>query len=226
MNLQEAMAQLEAAGTEQHRQTYRNHGVKGKQFGVSFAALDKLAKQIKRDHALAVALWQTDNQDARLLATRIADPSRLAGADLDAWARDLDNYIITDALGGLAARTPAARNTMERWTRSDDEWNGAAGWNILAHLAMNDQSLPDDYFLPYLDAIRREIHTSKNRVRYSMNSAMIAIGIRDVALREAAITTAKQVGPVEVDHLKTNCKTPEAVSYIAKTWERKDRRAA
>ncbi len=153
MKLAEAMAQLEAAGTAQNRKTYVNHGVQGDQFGVSFAALDRLAKQIKRDHGLAVELWATGNQDARLLATRIADPAALSSADLDAWARDLDNYIVTDAFSGLVARSPLARPKMESWTGDEDEWIGAAGWNIMAHLALNDETLPDAYFLPYLDVI-------------------------------------------------------------------------
>jgi 3-methyladenine DNA glycosylase AlkD len=226
MDLEEALAQLEAAGTEQNRKTYRNHGVKGDQFGVSFAAQDKIAKQIRRDPNLAAALWATGNHDARLLATRIADPELLSSADLDAWSRDLGDYITSDALSALVARSPLAREKMEAWTADDDEWRGAAGWNILASLAMNDGALPDDYFRPYLEVIRSDIHNRKNRVRYSMNNAMIAIGLRSPELRREAIEAARQVGPVEVDHLKTNCKTPEAVSYIDRAWERREKRAA
>ena len=226
MDLEEALAQLGAAGTEQNRKTYRNHGVKGDQFGVSFADLDRIAKQIKCDPNLAAALWTTGNHDARLLATRIADPQALSSADLDAWTRDLDNYIATDALSALVARTPLAREKMETWIQDDDEWIGAAGWNILASLAMNDSTFPDAYFRPYLEIIRRDIHNRKNRVRYSMNNAMIAIGLRSPALRQETIEAAKEVGPVEVDHLKTNCKTPEAISYIDRAWERRAKKAA
>ncbi len=225
MKLAEAMAQLEAAGTEQNRKTYVNHGVQGDQFGVSIAALDKLAKQIKRDHGLAVELWATGNQDARLLATRIADPAALNSADLDAWARDLDNYIVTDAFSGLVARSPLARPKMETWIGDEDEWIGAAGWNIMAHLALNDETLPDAYFLPYLDVIEREIHGRKNRVRYSMNNALIAIGLRNRALETSALSSAGRVGVVNVDHLKTGCKTPDASSYILKAWDRRAKRA-
>jgi 3-methyladenine DNA glycosylase AlkD len=226
MNLQEVMAQLEAAGTQQNRKTYRNHGVKGEQVGVSFAFLDKLVKQIKHDHDLALALWATGNQDARLLATRVADPARLDDAPLDAWAQGLDNYVITDAFGSMVARSRLAREKMETWTGSDDEWIGAAGWNILAHLAMQDKTLPDDYFRPYLAEIRRDIHSRKNRVRYSMNNAMIAIGVRNPALEDDAIAAANRVGMVDVDHLQTNCKTPDAAAYIRKTWEHRDKKKA
>ena len=38
--------------------------------------------------------------------------------------------------------------------------------------------------------------------------------------REAALHHDAQ-GPVDVDHRETGCKTPEAVSYLAKVWSRR-----
>jgi hypothetical protein len=57
-----------------------------------------------------------------------------------------------------------------------------------------------------------------------MNNVVIAIGIRNPMLEEAAVEAAKRIGPVEVDHGETGCKTPEAVSYIAKTNARKKKK--
>jgi 3-methyladenine DNA glycosylase AlkD len=219
----QVLDQLRELGKEQTRKTYRRHGVGENLFGVSFADLKALAKQIKCDHELAVSLWSTGNHDARILATMVADPALAAEAHLDEWVRDLDNYVITDAFSGYAANTKPARRKMEEWTRSGEEWIGATGWNLLAHLALREASLPDDYFLPYLELIRREIHGAKNRVRYSMNNALISIGLRSDGLREKAITTARQIGKVTVDHGETSCKTPDAITYIAKTVARKNR---
>src|SRR5690606_9859111 len=100
MQLDEVMAQLEALGTEQNRKTYARHGVKSAMFGVSYANLDKLKKKIKVDHPLAEALWATGNHDARVLATKIADPQQPDLAHLQAWAHDLDSYVICDAFSG------------------------------------------------------------------------------------------------------------------------------
>jgi hypothetical protein len=50
-----------------------------------------------------------------------------------------------------------------------------------------------------------------------MNNALIAIGIRNHAMEVQAMTVAAQVGVVSVDHGDTNCKTPDAASYIQKT---------
>src|SRR5690606_35126803 len=46
----------------------------------------------------------------------------------------------------------------------------------------------------------------------------ISIGGRNAALRKAALAAAKRIGPVEVDHGDTACKTPDAAAYLDKTW--------
>ena len=220
------LQELESLGTEQTRKTYRRHGVGDNQYGVSYAQLGALKKRIKRDHALARQLWASGNHDARILATMIADPAQMDDALLDTWAASLHNYVETDAFAALAGASPTARACVERWTPADEEWPGSAGWQVLGHLAMNDATLPDSTFTPYLATIQRDIHTRKNRVRHAMNGALIAIGSRNAALEAAALAVAAAIGPVIVDHGETGCKTPDAAAYINKTRARQLARAA
>ena len=224
MNVQEALDTLSALGTEQNRKIYRRHGAGDDVHGVSFAHLKDLKKKIKTDHELAVALWNSGNHDARMLAGMIADPKRLDPGTLDAWAGGLRNYVETDALADLASRAPHARETMARWMASDAEWTASAGWRILAHVAMGDDGLPDEYFERFLATIERDLHDSPNRVRHEMNSALIAIGVRNPALQRQAEAAAARIGKVEVDHGETGCKTPEAIGYIRKSVERKEKK--
>ena len=49
-----------------------------------------------------------------------------------------------------------------------------------------------------------------------MNSALIAIGIRNEDLERKAIEIAREIGKVQVDHGATSCKTPDAEPYIKK----------
>lgn len=115
---------------------------------------------------------------------------------------------------------------MEQWIRSDDEWGGRAGWGLLSSLALQDTDLPDNYFKPFLKVIECEIHKRKNRVRDAMNSALIAIGIRNSSLRQRALEIAAKIGKVKVDHGETSCKTPDAAAYILKAVESKRARKA
>jgi 3-methyladenine DNA glycosylase AlkD len=222
MSLDEVMEALKAAGTEQNRKTYARHGVKHALYGVSYADLGKLKKRIKVDHALALALWATGVHDARILAAMVADPAQADDAMLDEWAGDLGDYVITDAFADYVFQTPLARQKMESWIHSEDEWIGQAGWRLVAKFAMQDLSLPDAYFEALLAQIEAEIHTRKNRVRDAMNSALIAIGIRNALLQAEALDSAGKIGKVKVDHGQTNCKTPDAAGYILKTVKHRE----
>jgi 3-methyladenine DNA glycosylase AlkD len=225
MNLNSALRELKRHGTAQNRKVYRRHGVGENMYGVSFGDLRGLAKQIKTDHGLAVQLWSTGNHDAQVLATLIADPDQFDAKTLDAWAKDLSNYAITDELVGLTARTRYRQKKAEKWHWAQSEWIGRAGWHLIGQLALHDTTLPDHYFEPYLDEIVTGIHARKNRVREAMNNALIAIGVRNDYLQGKALEVAKTIGPVEVDHGETNCRTPDAAAYILKTVARKQHKS-
>ena len=223
MEFEKVMQQLKTLGTEQNRKIYARHGVHGDQFGLSFADLGKMAKQIKLDHNLAVQLWESGNHDAHLLAVRVADPVRLDEATAEKWAASLDNYIITDAFSDFVSRSVLAPHLASIWRDQEAEWISTAGWNITARLPM-DEKTEDQQFMQILGDIERNIHAAKNRTRYAMNNALIAIGIRNTRLRDRAIQAARKIGKVEVDHGKTGCKTPDAEAYILKTLAHRTRR--
>jgi 3-methyladenine DNA glycosylase AlkD len=138
------------------------------------------------------------------------------------WLKDISYYVLVDMLvSNVASPANFAKKKMELWTKSKEEWVGRAGWQLLAHLAMKDESLSDTYLEQYLHRIEKHIHKSQNRTKDAMNGALIAIGLRSERLKNKAIATAKRIGKVEVDHGQTNCKTPDAVPYIEKGWKRK-----
>lgn len=222
---EDILEELKSLGTEQNRIIYKRHGMGDRVFGVSFENLRKLHKRIKVNHDLAVKLWDAEFYEARALAMMIADPNAADAATLDRWAESIGNYGIADSLSGYTIKTPFARQMADKWITSESEWIGTAGWNLVGSLALNDKTLPDDYFANHLETIERHLHGSKNRVRYAMNSALIAIGMRSPTLEEKAIAAAKRIGKVEVDHGETNCKTPEAVSYIKKAKDHKKAKA-
>ena len=147
MTKTEVMKELKANGTAQNRKVYRRHGVLGEMFGVSYAALGKLKKKIKSDQSLAEELWATANHDARVLATMIADRSKIGVRTLNAWAKDVDNRGLAGALSNVAAAATSAKDRMEKWTVSKDEMIACTGWHTLASIARQDNGLPDAYFV-------------------------------------------------------------------------------
>lgn len=230
MTRDEVMQALKAAGTEQARKTYARHGIKGPMFGASWAEYGKLAKKIKRDHGLALALWQTGNFDARVVATMVADPRQLDAKTLDAWAAAVDSYPLADAVAKLVAQSSAAQETARRWMACDQEFIAQTGWSVLGQRILqaptadgpsaDGPSADESSALELLDEIERTIHAAPNRVRYAMNGVLISIGARGGRLAEAALAAAGRIGKVEVDHGDTDCKTPDARQYIQKILDR------
>ena len=219
----ETLAELERLGTAQNRKVYPRHGVKRPLFGVSYANLRKLAKRLAPDHRLARELWSSGNHDARVLATMIDEPALLSAHILRLRIGDVDNYVLADALASLVGRSSLRERMAREWTAEPgDEWAGAAGWSLVAAQAMDaDTTLPDSYFSHRLAFIEERLAMAANRVRHSMNGALIAIGCRSPHLRQAAEEAARRIGKVEVDHGRTSCKTPDAIPYLSRAWTRK-----
>ncbi len=221
MDASEVLKQLEKCGTEQNRKTYRRHGADENVHGVSYADFKKFKKTLKTSQTLAEALWHSGNHDARILATMIADPKTISVDTLDGWIQDVTNYVLADAVAGLAADSPAAMAIMERWTASDVEWICGAGWSILAFMATRGVELDSKLLKARLKTIEGTIHGAKNRVRHCMNGTLMAIAIANEGVRKQAMDAASRIGKVVVDHGDTGCKTPDAIPYIEKALARK-----
>ena len=225
MTLSETLSMLEELGTAQNRKVYARHGVNPPMYGVSYANLNRVVRKIRRDQQLADALWATGIHDARVLAARVADPTGMNAARLDVWSRDIDNSILAGELGALASVSKTGLKRFRKWTSRRGEWVATAGWNTFTEMVLNDHGDVDEALLDAcLDRIEMQIHSRPNRVRYAMNNALIAIGTFSATYRDLAIGAAKRIGPVEVDHGETNCKTPDAASYIPESFARKEKK--
>ena len=225
-NFSAVMAELEAAGTAQNRKVYARHGAAEPVFGVSYAELGRIAKPIKTNHALAVELWDSGNHDARVLALRVADPAALDELLAGRWLRDVDNYILAEALGGLCAGTRHARKLSDSWRDSPDEWPASVGWFIVTCTAEDPSVWSVEELQGLLGQIEVEIRDRPNRVRHEMNGAMIVIALRDAGLRRDVLAASARIGPAEVDHGQTGCKTPEVAPYVERALAHRAAKAA
>jgi 3-methyladenine DNA glycosylase AlkD len=226
MNCAAVMKELKSLGTAQNRKIYARHGAAEPMFGVSYKNLGALTKKLKRDHELACALWASGNHDARILATMIADPAQVDGRTAERWVKELGDHVACDAVARLVAASPVARAKAAKWISSKNEFLSRAGWNIVAHLANDDAELDDAFFAPLVPKIEASIHVAPNSLRYAMNMALICIGVRSAKLRSKVLAAAKRIGKVEIDYGETNCKTPDAAAYIAKTLAHRRQKAA
>jgi hypothetical protein len=128
-------------------------------------------------------LWETGRRDARRLAVMVADPERITSARLDTWARALDEALLAELLARhLVSRTPFARRKAASWARSRAPWTAEAGWRLVAFLADEDERLPDRFFVPILDTLRRSLSNRPGDRAAVMREALEAVAARGPAL--------------------------------------------
>jgi 3-methyladenine DNA glycosylase AlkD len=216
----ELLTKLKKLGKRKTAEIYKRHGATGEVWGVSFGDLTALKKQIKINHSLAQSLWQSRALDAQTLALMIADPAALTPAEADQWLAESRADVLLGYLAQLVANTSFAREKLEAWTKSEEEFPRTTGYTLLAAM-LGAEQVSDADARRHLNTIEATIRESANRARYAMNNALIAIGIHKPALEKDAIAAARRIGKVEVDHGETSCKTPDAEAYIKKAKARK-----
>ncbi|MFA5057152.1 MAG: DNA alkylation repair protein [Opitutaceae bacterium] len=192
----EIVAQLRMRRSPRDAAGQRRFGITpgGEHLGISMAALRPLARAHRHNHALALALWETGVHEARLLALLIDDPRQVTRGQMEAWARQFDNWATVDGCCiHLFNRTPFAVEKAHAWSRRRAEFVKRAGFVLMAGLAVHGQELPDAVFLEFLPAIRREATDERNFVKKAVNWALRQIGKRNPRLRRATIAESRVI---------------------------------
>lgn len=219
MNVDEVMVELEALGSEQIRRIFRSHGAPETMFGVKVGDLKGILKRTRKDHALALKLWETGNSDAQYLAGLMADEKKMSREDLQRWAESATWYMLSEySVPWMAAESGNGWELGVRWIDDPRELVASAGWSALSsHVAMfADDKLDIAAIDALLGRVERDVHGAQNRVRYAMNGFVIAVGSYVAPLFERADAVAAAIGKVSVDLGGTACKVPLATEYIAK----------
>lgn len=219
MTLPEVMQELEAMGNEQTKKTLTKHGAREPFFGVKVGDMKKIVKKVKKNHELSLALYQTGNSDAMYLAGLIADENQITKAQLNDWADQAYWYMISEyTVAWVAAESKYGWELAIDWIESEKENIASSGWATLSSLVsiLVDEELNNQELATLLDRVKKEVHDAPNRVRYTMNGFVIAVGSYVPELTNKAIEIADAVGMVNVEVGGTSCKVPFAPQYIEK----------
>jgi 3-methyladenine DNA glycosylase AlkD len=219
MTAPEIMEQLATLGSQTIKNIYLKHGATEPLYGVRVGDLKPIQKKLKKNYNLAKELYQTGNSDAMYLAGLIADEKAMTREDLQNWVNNAVWYMHCEyTVAWVAAESNYGFELAKEWIKSGDENIATSGWATLASLASikGDSKLDIAFLGEQLDHVAKVIHSSPNRVRYTMNGYVIAIGCFIPALTEKAKAVARIIGKVEVNMGDTACKTPVAYSYIEK----------
>lgn len=213
MTLQEALAQLNALGSEKMRLQNKKHGAGDNQFGVRLGDIRTLAKQIKTNHELALALWETENIDARLLAILLLKPKNLSAAELDRMVRSAGFVQVADWLNAyVVPNHPGKELLRQEWLADQDPWAARAGWSLTSQRI---NKTPDGLDLPaMLDRIEVEMPAAAPEVQWTMNYCLAGIGIHFPEHRERAIAIGESLGIYRDYPVSKGCTSPFAPIWI------------
>ena len=228
MTLNETMQQLEALGNEKVRARHRKLGSGDNLFGVQMGDLRKVAAKIKRDHALALALWETGNLDARLLAILVLEPKRLSGAEIDGMVRAATFAWLADWLNAYVVKEhPEKEALRQKWMAlhaaktakgAKDSWAARAGWNLTSERI---NRTPEGLDLPaLLDRIEAEMPGAAPETQWTMNNCLAGIGIHFPEHRKRALAIGERLGIFRDYPVSKGCTSPFAPIWIAEMVRR------
>lgn len=223
MTVAEIIEELKSMGTESTKNTFMKHGAKEPFYGVKVGDMKKIQKKVKKNHDIATGLYDSGISDAMYLAGLVADESKMTKQQIDDWAHKATWYMISEyTVPWVAADSQWGWELGLEWIDSPEPKVASCGWSTLSSWVMvtQDEQLDTKALKALLKRVEKEIHNAPNRVRYTMNGFVIALGSAVASLTEDAIATAKKVGTVMVDMGGTACKTPDAQQYIKKVVDK------
>ena len=166
--------------------------------GISMPGLRTLGKKIGKDHALALRLWESGIQEARILSSLVADPGALTEEQMEAWVVDLDSWDVCDQVCmNLFEKSPLVLKKIAEWSRREETFVKRAAFSLIACLAWHDKAAPDSLFLNFLPIIRREAVDERNYVKKAVSWALRHIGKRNPSLNRAALKAATEMRALE-----------------------------
>src|SRR5262245_5188171 len=190
-----ALAALERKRTKRDRDNLARFGITApKAYGVSMANVQSIARSLGRNHALALALWETGWYEARLLTSFVDEPEHVTAAQMDRWCRDFDNWGICDTVCfHLFDRTPFAWKKVAQWHGKRDEFVRRAAFALLACLALHDKRTGDEPFEKGLALVERPATDELNFFNKGASWVLRLIGRRNPALNTEAVKVARRL---------------------------------
>jgi len=187
----DVVARLRKLGSKSVRDGMLRYGIPNENaFGIPVGKIQKLGKELGRNHELALALWETGVYEARMLAAFLDDPKLVTPAQMDRWCKDFDNWGIVDTVCfKLFDETPQ----VEQWSKRRDEFQRRAAYALLACLGVHDKQATNEQFLACLPLIEEAAKDERNFVKKGVSWALRVIGRRNVELNNAATQLAERL---------------------------------
>ncbi|MFE8887935.1 DNA alkylation repair protein [Pseudarthrobacter enclensis] len=194
---------------------------RGDDHGVNLSKLRAVAKRLKTQQDLALALWATGDTAARLLALLVCRPKDFDRAGLDTMLRESRAPKVHDWLVNyVVKKNPHAEALRVAWMADPDPVVASAGWALTTERVAKDPSGLD---LPaLLDTIEADLKTAPDRLQWAMNHTLAQIGIEHPDQRRRAIDIGERLEVLKDYPTPPNCTSPFAPEWIREMVGRRE----
>ncbi len=227
MTKSQVLALLRESRNERGVANWNKRGTKNgklKSFGIGLTRLRMLAKQVGRDHKLALQLWKSDIHDAKVVGLLIDDPKQLSREQAEEQVEGLHGGVLAHVFascGATLTKTSFAFELACDWMESSDDMRRRCAY-FLIHELCNKKVMDDAFCLGRIDHIQNAIQHEEMWVREAMARALLGIGMRDKKLNKAAIRAARAIGPIDIDYGDgNNCKPLDVLKHLTGEFVKK-----
>lgn len=173
--------------------------------------LRQLAKDIKKDHPLAMELWSTGEYLPRQLAILIMDKKALSHELVDTLDADMQQHpaeektqLIDWLMANQLSKDKKTIGLMESWEHSHSALQRRIFWYYQGRLRWVGQTPPPntEYLLT---AIEKRMEKEEPAVQWAMNFTAAQIGIFQPELRSRCIALGQRLGLYRDDVVPRGC---------------------
>ncbi|MBC6316533.1 DNA alkylation repair protein [Listeria grandensis] len=173
--------------------------------------LRKIAKDIKKDHELAMELWSSEALLPRLLAILIMDKKLLNQDILNKLDKDMQthpfderNNLMDWLMANQLAKDKKTIALMESWENSSSALQRRTFWYYQARLRWTGQTPPDNTE-DLLAALETTIMQEAPEVKWAMNFLAGWIGVYDETNRARCIKIGEKTGLYKDEVVSKGC---------------------
>jgi 3-methyladenine DNA glycosylase AlkD len=183
--------------------------------------LRKIAKDVKKDHRLAMEIWSAENFLLRLFSILIMDNKLLSQDLINKLNQDMQkhsfeerNQLIDWLMANQLSKDKKTIALMESWEKSDFSLQRRIFWYYQARLRWVGQTPPPNTE-ELLTAVEKQIENEKPEVQWAMNLTAGWIGVYDKKYRSRCIEIGKKTGLYKGELVSKGCTPNYLPEFIA-----------
>ncbi|HBL98316.1 TPA: DNA alkylation repair protein [Candidatus Dependentiae bacterium] len=155
--------------------------------GIPMPRLRALAKEIGKNHTIALDLWKSGIHEARILASIVEEPALVQEDQVDEWVKDFDSWDICDQCClNLLKKLPFAVKKIHVWSQREETFVKRTAFALIACLCHGNKKTDDALFISFFPLIQAASTDDRNFVKKAINWALRQIGKRNSTLNQLA----------------------------------------